>query len=79
MRTDQPALNGSRGRLTFAGTLRPGDAVLQSDTYLVITKVRRAQGRKPKVGENLHLVTDRGDLVRLNSTEPVRVRRAPAS
>ena len=64
----------SSGIVTFADRVRPGDAVFDGGVLVVVTQVRRAQGRKPKVGENLHLVTDTG-IMKVNSTDPVRVRR----
>src|SRR4051794_6320512 len=68
--------NEVRGQLTYAGTVRPGDSIWRDDTLIEVVKVRRAQGRKPPTGENLHLVDADGDVVKLNSTAPVRVTRA---
>ncbi|HET7722506.1 MAG TPA: hypothetical protein VFK43_21250 [Acidimicrobiales bacterium] len=62
------------GTVTFADRVRPGDGVLDGGVFVVVTQVRRAQGRKPKVRENLHLVTDAG-IVKVNSTDSVRVHR----
>ena len=58
--------------VTYAGRVRPGDAIYDDGRFHVVTKVRRAQGRKPKHGENLHLVTE-ANLVKRNSLEPVRI------
>lgn len=63
------------GKLTYAGTIQPGDQIRVGDTFTTITKIRKAQGRKPKHGENLHLLTADTTL-RYNSNDPVRVRRA---
>jgi hypothetical protein len=64
------------GTVTFARTIRPGDEILDRDAFVRVATIRRAQGRKPKVGENLHLVTDAGAVIKLNSGDPIRVRRA---
>lgn len=58
--------------VTYAGRVRPGDAVYGNGEFRVVTKVRRAQGRKPPAGENLHLVTD-DDIIKANSLDPVRI------
>lgn len=66
--------------VTYAGRVRPGDAVFDDAEFHLVSKVRRAQGRKPRAGENLHLVTD-GPLIKVNSLQPVRIRpgdRAPS-
>ncbi len=61
------------GSVTYAGRVQPGDAVQDDDgAFHVITQVRRAQGRKPKSGENLHLVTE-DDVLKHNSLDPVRI------
>lgn len=62
----------AEGAVTYAGRVQPGDAVLGEGSFRVVTKVRRAQGRKPKVGENLHLLTDDG-ILKFNSLDPVRI------
>ena len=66
----------ANGTVTYARRVRPGDAVLQDGTFRVITKVRRAQGRKPPVGENLHLFAG-DDVIKLNSLAPVRIMPDP--
>jgi hypothetical protein len=58
-----------------AGRVEVGDEILIGDDFAVIDRIRKAQGRKPKAGENLHLVTP-DDVIKLNSTDPVRVRRS---
>lgn len=65
-----------RGQVTVAGTVRAGDSLGQGDHFVVVEKVRRAQGRKPSTGENLHFVTSTGEVVKLNSMQPVRIVRA---
>jgi hypothetical protein len=63
------------GKVTPAGRVRTGDQVLHEGRFVVVTAIRKAQGRKPPTGENLHVIT--GDAVlKINSTEPVRVQRA---
>jgi hypothetical protein len=62
------------GSLTYAGRVRPGDQVKAGDQFLVVTKINRARGRKPKYGENLHLITEY-EVLKHNSHDPVRVRR----
>ena len=67
-----------RGQLATYGALRPGDSIVRHGTATVVTAVRRAQGRKPKVGENLHLVTDTG-VLKVNSLASVRIHRSPSN
>jgi hypothetical protein len=64
----------SRGQLIPAGSVQAGDAIAVDGEFVQVTTVQRARGRKPKVGENLYLVTGRGQ-VKVNSTAGVRVRR----
>jgi hypothetical protein len=64
----------ARGVLTFAASVRPGDEVLVDGSFTAVLEVRRAPGRKPKQGENLHLVTA-DTVLRHNSTDPIRLRR----
>lgn len=59
--------------VTFAGKVREGDVIVRDGEQLV-EKIRRAQGRKPKEGENLRFSTPAGEFT-LNSLTPVRVRR----
>lgn len=63
-------------QIAVASHVRPGDRVVHGDRYLDVVRVRRAQGRKPARGENLHLVGD-GDLMKVNSLDPVRIRARP--
>lgn len=60
-------------QVTLASQVRPGDAVLQDERFIEITRVRRAQGRKPAQGENLHLVAD-DQVVKANSLDALRIR-----
>ena len=59
-------------QLSLAGRVRPGDRLLCDGRVVEIARVKRAQGRKPKTGENLHLVAD-GEVVKVNSLAPVRI------
>lgn len=68
------------GQMTVAGRLQPGDEVFDSDRFVTVTRLRRAQGRKPPSGENLHVLVDgEAEPLRLNSLEPVRIRRSSSS
>jgi hypothetical protein len=66
------------GKVTPAGRVRAGDHVLHEGRFVLVTTIRRAQGRKPRTGENLHVVTA-DSVLKINSTEPVRVHREAAS
>ncbi|MBA2282495.1 MAG: hypothetical protein M3527_07430 [Actinomycetota bacterium] len=66
-----------KGQLTIAARIRPGDCVVTDGRLARVSRVKRAQGRKPAVGENLHVVSD-GEVLRMNSTDPVRVVRDQA-
>jgi hypothetical protein len=66
----------AEGTVTFADRVRVGDEILDAGRFVRIGAIRKARGRKPQVGENLELVTDSGDVVKRNSTAPVRVKRA---
>jgi hypothetical protein len=63
------------GIATLVRTVQPGDEILVDDAFVRVASIRRAQGRKPKVGENMRLVTDAGVVMKLNSADPIRVRR----
>lgn len=65
-----------RAAVTFAGTVQEGDTIVR-DGELKVERIRRAQGRKPKEGENLRFTTPSG-VFTLNSLTPVRVIRAPS-
>lgn len=65
----------ARTRLTqvaLASHIRPGDHIAVDGGYVEVLRVRRAQGRKPPQGENLHLVTA-GEVIKLNSLDGVRI------
>lgn len=65
----------SVAQVTIAHRVSPGDELLENDEFVPIASVRRARGRKPKVGENLEFVADDGRIVKRNSTATVRIRR----
>lgn len=66
-------LHMPKTQVALAGRIKPGDAVIVDGTARVIARIKRAQGRKPTSGENLHLVVDDGDILRRNSLTPVRI------
>lgn len=68
--------NGRKGKMTVAGRVRPGDEVFDGDEFVEVLRVRRAQGRKPAVGENLHLFLAGDHLLKRNSLDPVSIRRS---
>ena len=66
--------NVATSAVTYGDRVRPGDAVYGNGRFRVVTNVRRAQGRKPKAGENLHLLTE-DEVIKVNSLDPVRIIR----
>lgn len=60
-------------QIALAGRIKPGDTVVIDGRPVVVDRVKRAQGRKPASGENLHLVAEDGQLVRVNSLAPLRI------
>ena len=49
--------------------------ILTDHGFVTVSRVRRAQGRKPPEGENLHLlVEDAVEIVKRNSLDPVEIR-----
>jgi hypothetical protein len=62
-----------RTQVALAGRIKPGDTIIIDGRPAVISRVKRAQGRKPAAGENLHLVAEDGELLRINSLAPVRI------
>jgi len=42
------------------------------DPYVEVVRVRRAQGRKPRRGENLHLV-GADEVIKINSLDGIRI------
>lgn len=56
-------------QVAVASHVRPGDRVLDGNRYIQVVRVRRAQGRKPSRGENLHLVGE-DDVVKVKQSRP---------
>jgi len=65
-------------QVALASLVRTGDLVLRDDRYVEIVRVRRAQGRKPAKGENLHLV-GADETIKVNSLDGVRIRARSGS
>lgn len=65
-----------RTQVALASHVRPGDYVLDGERRVEIVRVRRAQGRKPSNGENLHLL-GANELIKVNSLAPVRIAARP--
>lgn len=63
-------------QIAIAGHVREGDRVLDDGRFIEVVRVRRAQGRKPARGENLHLVGE-ADVVKVNSLDAVRIQARP--
>lgn len=61
-----------RTQVALAGHIRPGDHVASDGRYIEVLRVRRAQGRKPRSGENLHLVGADG-VIKINSLDGIRI------
>ena len=59
-------------QVALAGLVRAGDCIVDGDRRIKIVQVRRAQGRKPAQGENLHLLGEQ-DLIKVNSLAAVRI------
>lgn len=59
-------------QIAVAGRVRPGDRVINDGRSIEVVRVRRAQGRKPAHGENLHLVGE-DDVIKVNSIDAVRI------
>jgi hypothetical protein len=65
----------TRARLTqvaLAGHVRAGDHIAVDGRYIEVLRVRRAQGRKPSRGENLHLVGS-DEVIKVNSLDGIRI------
>lgn len=60
-------------QVALAANVRPGDHVLLDGRFVEVARIRRAQGRKPTRGENLHLVAQ-DELIKVNSLDGVRIR-----
>lgn len=63
----------SKSQIAVAGRIEPGDRLIVDGQAKTVVRVKRAQGRKPVRGENLHLVTDDGHIVRANSLRGLRI------
>lgn len=61
-----------RTQVALAGHVRPGDHVASEGRYIEVLRVRRAQGRKPRRGENLHLV-GADQVIKVNSLDGIRI------
>lgn len=59
-------------QVAVASRVRPGDQVIVDGRSIEVLRVRRAQGRKPARGENLHLVGV-DDVIKVNSLDAVRI------
>jgi hypothetical protein len=59
-------------QVALASHVRPGDCIVRDDHCVEVLRVRRAQGRKPARGENLHLVAA-DEIIRINSLEGIRI------
>jgi len=59
-------------QVALGGRVKPGDHVELDGRYVEILRVRRAQGRKPSHGENLHLVINDG-VIKINSCDGIRI------
>lgn len=60
-------------QVALGGRIRRGDHVLGDDHFVEVTRVRRAQGRKPARGENLHLLGG-AEFIKVNSLDAIRIR-----
>ncbi len=60
-------------QVSVAERVRPGDHVVADGGFVEVLRVRRAQGRKPARGENLHLVGV-DETVKVNSVDGIRIR-----
>ena len=59
-------------QVALASHVRPGDCVVIGGRYVEVLRVRRAQGRKPARGENLHLV-GADEIIKINSLDGIRI------
>lgn len=59
-------------QVALASHIRPGDHVASDGRYIEVLRVRRAQGRKPPRGENLHLVAA-DEVIKINSLDGIRI------
>lgn len=65
---------GRDGVVLPAGRVVVGDELFDGAGFVPVVAVRRAQGRKPAVGENLHIVVEGDGVARVNSEAPVWIR-----
>lgn len=65
----------SKSQIALAGRVKPGDVVVVDGVAKAVVRIKRAQGRKPAKGENLYLVTEDDDVVRINSNTGIRIMR----
>jgi hypothetical protein len=63
--------------VAMASHVRPGDHVATDGRFVEVVRVRRAQGRKPARGENLHLVGAE-EIIKVNSLDGVRILARPS-
>lgn len=68
----QGRTRAQKTQVALAGHVRPGDHVVSEGRYIEVVRVRRAQGRKPRTGENLHLVGADG-VIKVNSLDGIRI------
>lgn len=66
-----------RTQVAMASHVRPGDHVASDGRFVEVVRVRRAQGRKPARGENLHLVGAE-EIIKVNSLDGVRILARPS-
>jgi hypothetical protein len=59
-------------QVALAGHVRPGDHVVSEGRYIEVLRIRRAQGRKPRTGENLHLVGV-DEVIKVNTLDGIRI------
>ena len=59
-------------QVALARHVRPGDHIASDGRYVEVLRVRRAQGRKPPQGENLHLV-GADEVIKINSLDGIRI------
>jgi hypothetical protein len=61
-------------QVALASHVQPGDRLVNTGGDVEVVRVRRAQGRKPSRGENLHLVSDDDAIIKINSLDGIRIR-----
>lgn len=59
-------------QVALASHVRRGDHIACDGRYVEVLRVRRAQGRKPPRGENLHLVSA-DKVIKINSLDGIRI------